>query len=223
MTDPKTNSFSLFRWTLYCGLGEFIGIGISGSIAVAAFLLMGEPKTLSDKFIILFLMLFAGFIEGSVLSLFQSAVLKNKFKNFNTAVWWKFTVLAAVIGWFLGMMPSLFFADTESTSAENGSMEINPLIYYSLSILMGLILGAFFGLFQFFALRRIVKNASVWILANSLGWGAGMLFIFIGASVPDQNSGTLFIICSGAFGGITGGLALGFITGLFVKKLHVKA
>ena len=213
-------SFHL-RWTLNCAAGELLGIGFAGLLAFLANTTFGEPESLFAKLNVLLLMLMAGFIEGSLLGYFQWRVLKEKFSKLPMRVWMEWTIAVAVLGWFLGMLPSLFFIPANpDPSMQSGGIDFdNPWIFVLLSVSMGLILGAVFGLFQWFALRKYAEKAEVWILANALGWGVGLGWIFLFASLPDENSGIFFTVFVGAIGGILAGLSIGAITGLFLLRI----
>ena len=116
----------------------------------------------------------------------------------------------------LGMLPSLFLTGNGATDP---GMEPSPLVYYSMAALMGLLLGALFGYFQWLPLKGLRKEAMLWIPANSLGWAVGMVFIFLGASWPNANTGWPLILLAGALGGIAGGLSVGVITGFFLLRI----
>ena len=84
---------------------------------------------------------------------------------------------------------------------------------------MGIFLGALFGLFQWIELKRHTSRAGLWILANTLGWTAGLAIIFIGASVPSVETELAVTIVIGTVSGLLAGLSVGAITGLFLIRL----
>jgi len=57
------------RWVIFCSLGELIGIGMAGMIALIVNNLVGEPKTFSLKIIVLISNIFAGLCVGIVTGL----------------------------------------------------------------------------------------------------------------------------------------------------------
>jgi uncharacterized integral membrane protein len=225
MLSKKTD-FSLWKkWTLYCAAGELLGIGVAGVIAFSVNTAIGEPQTLPAKLMVLSCMMLAGAIEGSLLGVLQWRALKDKFPQIPLRDWWFYTVLVAVLGWFLGMMPSLFFVPAQnpaSNAAPSGIDFENPLIILGLSTAMGLVLGAIFGLFQWFALRKQVQKAHRWILANALGWGLGLAWIYLLASLPDEQSSLAFNVSMGILGGLLAGLSVGAVTGIFLLNLVPK-
>jgi hypothetical protein len=207
------------KWTFFCAFGELSGIAIAGTIAFFVNTAVGEPQTLVQKLAVLISMLVAGAIEGSLLGWFQWKILKEITK-IRKAEWMRATILVAVLGWFRGMLPSLFFVPPAGPEGSVGSgLFDDPLVFAAMCIGSGLVLGAIFGTFQYFVLRKYMSNAAWWILANALGWGVGLGWIYAGASLPDEQSGLVLNIVAGASGGILAGLSVGVITGLFLRKL----
>lgn len=223
MNNQSANIKLWLKWTINCALGELLGIGIAGAIAFGVNGIIGEPQTISSKILVLFFMLVAGFIEGFMLGIFQWTVLKNKFQKIPKNKWIFYTILVAVLGWFFGMLPSLFFISPDATSNNAQSSDFdNPIIFALLSMGTGITLGAVFGLFQWFVLKHYAQKAYLWILANSLGWGLGLGWIYIFASLPSENTTLLTNITLGILGGLFAGLSVGGVTGLFFIKLKEK-
>jgi hypothetical protein len=87
---------------------------------------------------------------------------------------------------------------------------------FGLAFLMGLVLGPILGFAQWLALRRFVAPAALWMPANALAWGFGMVVIFAGidpATAGGFGPGTVMILaatllCAGAVVGAVHGLAL---------------
>lgn len=209
------------NWTINCAIGELLGIACAGTIAFYSNSLIGEPIDLEAKLLVLFAMMFAGFIEGAILSHFQWKVLVTKFSKIPQSEWFLYTTLVAILGWFLGMLPSLFIMS--SSNNKDGVVSTlalpDPLLFLALSIGAGLILGAIFGLFQWFSFRKHTNNAHQWIIANSLGWGLGLAWIYVFASIPQEDSSLSFIILMGIIGGTLTGLSVGAITGIFLVRM----
>lgn len=170
---------------------------------------------------VLCIMMFAGSVEGSLLGFFQWKVLRQKFALITQKAWMTNTIIIAVLGWFLGMLPSLFFIPEISTSEAPQGIDLDhPLLFSLLCVVAGLITGTLFGIFQWFVLRRHAEQAWKWILANALGWGAGLGWIFVFASLPTAGTSLIINILLGLCGGILAGLSVGAITGLFLVKLQ---
>ena len=212
------------RWTFHCAVGELLGIAAAGAIAYGVTLALGEPVTFLSKIIVLVSMMIAGLVEGSLLGYFQWQALKVKFTSMPKRDWIVYTVLVAVLGWFLGMLPSLFFVDLTPTSDGNESAPVfdQPWLFILLSMSSGLVLGAIFGVFQWLVLRKYASGASKWIVANALGWSAALGWIYLFASIPTEESSIYFTLLMGATAGILAGVSVGAITGWFLMRMPVK-
>lgn len=210
------NSFWL-RWTVACGLAEFAGIGLAGLIAGLTIRWLGEPDAWSEKILTLSAMLLAGALEGWLVGHFQAKVLRTKLPSLSAAGWIKATVWVAVAGWFAGMLPSTFLTG----NSQSGAAAEPPLWMMTLSVVaMGLAAGALFGWAQYRVLRRYVSWARGWIGANALAWGAGLWWVYLGASWPDGSEPLWCLVALGVGSGLLMGLTVGAVTGLFlVRKL----
>ena len=209
------------RWTLHCAAGELLGIGAAGGIAFLVNHWIGEPATMVARFLVLAAMMLAGAIEGSLLGYFQWRVLREKFARLPLKEWAGYTIAIAVLGWFLGMLPSLFFIPSPEpgqTGAPGVDLD-QPFLFAALTIGLGLFLGALFGLFQWMALRKYAANAGRWITANAIGWGLALGWIYLFASLPQADTPLWLTICSGICGGILAGLTLGAITGWWLQRI----
>src|SRR4051794_39198632 len=208
----------LFRkWVINCALGELLGIGAAGCIAVAVNYYLGEPQSLTQKIFVLFTMLVAGTIEGTSIAVFQWRVLRHLFPTMRLIAWWKWTVAIALLGWGLGMLPSLFFTQPSSTAA-TGTTEPSMWLITIMAVSGGAVAGALFGLFQSFELKKHSSKWKWWITANTLAWSVAMLMIFIGATWPSATTPVSLIILSAIISGCLAGLGLGIITGVFLFK-----
>lgn len=205
------------RWTLACGTGEFLGIGIAGVSMFLYIQLVGEPDTQPAQFGQLLTALLAGAVEGFILATFQLRVFRECLPQLPRMVWIRYTMAVAMLGWLLGMIYPTFFA---SGPVQAGSVPEPPLLLIlGGAAAMGLTLGALFGWFQWLAFRAYVPHTRIWILANALGWMVGMVLIFLFATMPDEQTPAVWILLSGFAGGLLGGLSVGAITGLFL--LHI--
>jgi len=202
------------KWIINCAFGELSGIGIAGSIAVAVNYYLGEPQDLLQKIIVLLVMLVAGAIEGTSIAYFQWKVLYHLFSKMKLAAWWKWTVLVALLGWGVGMTPSLFFAQSSTAGATEPAMWMIAIIATG----SGAAAGVLFGLFQSFELKKHCSRWKWWIIANGLAWSVAMLIIFIGATWPSVNTPVSLIILSAIVSGCLAGLSLGVISGFFLFK-----
>jgi predicted membrane protein len=211
----KRNQFR--KWVINCALGELLGIGAAGCIAVAVNYYLGEPQSWIQKIFVLFTMLVAGTIEGTSIAVFQWSVLRQLFPGMKLLAWWKWTVAIALLGWGLGMLPSLFFTQPSSTTVTE-TTEPSMWLITIMAVGSGAVAGALFALFQSFELKKHSSKWKWWIVANTLAWSVAMLIIFIGATWPSANTPIILIILSAIISGCLAGLSLGVITGVFLFK-----
>ena len=216
-----TNSTDIkywWKWTLNCGIGELIGIAAAAMIAIIVHQFLGEPETTVDKLLGLFIMLFAGLIEGFILGTLQWKVLKVKFKDIPYNKWVGFTILVAMIGWFIGTVSSLFLIQIEEIP---DTALVESTIYQTLLYAtgLGLLLGALFGYFQWLVFRQYALHTLKWIWANALGWAIAMAIIFYFATLPTSSTPTPTVLLYGGIGGVLAGLSVGAITGVFLNQI----
>lgn len=207
-----------WRWILNCAAGEFFGIALAAAIAVAGNQMVGEPSLWWQKLIVLILALLSGLLEGSILAWFQWRVMRKKIPSLPLRRWWRNTVLIALAGWFLGMLPSLLLAGTEPEAA-GASFDPAWWVILITAGSMGLLLGALFGWAQWLELKKHLARAASWVGLNALGWLFGMIFIFIAATWPDTTTPVPYIILSGMVGGLLAGLSVGIATSFFFDRL----
>ena len=164
-------------------------------------------------------MLVAGLIEGTIVGYFQWRVLKLKFGAIPKSRWIFLTALGAVIAWFLGMLPSIFLAQSSSESMPS---DVAPPLVAILILrgAMGAALGTLWGGLQWMELRKHVKSAKQWILANALGWFVGLAIIMRAASWPNESIPWQTIALIGVGSGLLAGLGVGAITGWFLIRLE---
>ncbi|MBD0377882.1 MAG: hypothetical protein ICV51_19920 [Flavisolibacter sp.] len=200
------------KWVINCSIGELIGIGLAGSIAVAVNHWLGEPQSFLQKSFVLIIMLFAGALEGTSIAWFQWQVLHHLFPRMKFISWWRWTVLIALLGWAAGTTPSLFLSGSEPSSGSEPGFFLIAIV----AVVGGGIAGALFGLFQSFVLKKHTGKWPWWIIANTIAWSVAMLIIFAGATWPSAVTPVPVIVLSAIISGCLAGLSLGVVTGLFL-------
>lgn len=214
----QTNAF-FRRWTLACGLAEFSGIGLAGLIAGLTIYWIGEPVAWAQKAAVLLAMMLAGAAEGWLIGTFQARVLREKIVNLSRPAWVRATMAVAVAGWLLGMLPSTLMAGQPADMPAAPPPD-PPLWMVAMGAIgMGLVLGAIFGWAQQRVLRRYLRNSPHWITANSLAWGAGLGWVYMGASWEQGGEPIWQLILSGVLSGLLMGLTVGLVTGWFLVKM----
>jgi hypothetical protein len=208
------------RWVLDCAAGELLGIGIAGALAATYLLVGGEPQSVPERLGFLALMRAAGSLEGHLLGWFQARVLRELIPGLSVRRWVGLTVLIAFLGWLAGMLPSTLIVDTARAPAATGpDLDQSPGAFLALAAGAGLFVGALFGWLQWVELRRHVRRAGRWVLANAIGWAVALTWIYVAAPWPDAETPTGVVIASGLVGGTLAGLSLGLVTGLFLQRL----
>lgn len=211
-----------WRWTRWCGAGELLGFGAVGLAALLLRGMLGEPRTGPERLLTWLGMLAGGAAEGSALAWAQWRVLREHFPRLTLGAWWRPTVAAAMVGWGLGMLPSLLLAPG-AAGQESGSGQPPLLLTGAMVVAGGAIAGAMFGAFQARTLRHHAHHAGRWIWANALGWGAGMPWLFLGASLPEAATPPAWIALSALASGALAGLVVGGVTGAVLVRLPSRA
>jgi hypothetical protein len=190
-------------WLAATALGELAGFAVPVVLGLLASYFLKEASGMFG------LMIVAGFCEGAVLGFAQSLVLKRYISNVIQRDWIIYTGIAAAVAWTIGMLP--------------GALGDISRINFIVVVIAGLILVPIFllsiGFAQWLVLRRHVKNAWWWILANTVAWPLGVFIsIAVLAIVPDGSPLAVWII-AGLFGGLLMGLEVGAITGIVLARL----
>ena len=214
----STNIKYWWKWTLNCGIGELIGIAAAAMIAIAVTQFLGEPETVGDKILGIFIMLFAGLIEGFILGTLQWKVLKIKFPDIPYDKWSNMTILVAMMGWLIGTTAVMVLMEIEQIPDTALIVPtIGQTILYASGL--GLVLGAIFGYFQWLVFRKYALHTFKWIWANAIGWAIAMVIIFYFSSLPNAGTPALMVLLYGVTGGVLAGLSVGAITGLFLNRI----
>jgi NAD(P)-dependent dehydrogenase (short-subunit alcohol dehydrogenase family) len=203
------------RWIAACTAGELVGIGVATAMALALHALIGEPQTLGSRMLTWVAFAAVGAVEGGALAVFQWRVLRTRIPRLRVGEWVAVTVTVAVVGWIVGMTPSLFMNQELTVQVEPGLGFI-----LLLAALAGAAAGLCFGAAQQFVLRRHVERAVRWTWIHVPAWALAMAAIFLGASVPSSDSPGWFIAVTGTAGGVLGGILLGAVTGRVARDLQ---
>lgn len=190
------------RWTLFCAIGEFVGMAAAFSLPSLA---------------ALGIMVLAGAAEGLAVGVCQWWALRERFPRITISGWVRVSVIAAAVGWLLGMLPSLFAG--HSSTMEASFTAPPPMVQYLAAAVLGAILGSGFGAMQWTVLRHHTLQAKQWIVANALGWAIAMIVIFAGANSAPKETPVAELLLLGGFTGIIAGLCLGAITGTFLVRM----
>ena len=160
-------------------------------------------------------------LEGVLVGIAQSRVIRASFPAITAAGWITATMLGAGAAWVLGMVPSTVAALLSTGSAAGAAPPTHPtaLVQYGLALLLGAVTGPVLGVGQWLVLRRHVTRAGRWIGANAVAWGLGMVLIFVGMDQLPWGRGDILLVL-GVYG-ICGaaGLLVGAIHGWVLRDL----
>ncbi|WP_093588833.1 hypothetical protein [Lentzea waywayandensis] len=185
---------SWFRWTT---AGEFAGFLAPALVGA----LTSSPQ----------LLVLAGVIEGAVLGAAQAVVLRRVDHAPQARSWIGATALAAGFAWAVAML-----------AVHNGErLNTLPLVaVLPIATVAGAGVLLSLGTAQWYLLRHHFPGAHLWIWANALAWGAGLL-VFTAVTTPLWQPGQspALIALIGAFGGLLMASTMAAITGSALIRL----
>jgi hypothetical protein len=198
----RLDSWTLWEWwVLATATGGLIGMGIV-AVASAIASQFGTVSTVSLLHVV-------GALEGITLGLTQWLVLRRYIKHMG---WWIIaTGIGAMIAWLIGLkvivvLTLIFFSDLTAQPMLSTLLEA--------AFFLGIWVGAVLGCAQWFVLRSHVRRAMIWVFANALAWGFGLLIALTGATLIKPGEVKLETALIGiATGGVTG-FVIGAITGI---------
>jgi len=198
------------RWTVAFTLGELVGFGgIPVLGAAIAVWLTGGFEPVAKSLILYAVAVLGGLGEGAVLGWFQSRILHRVLPELDSRQWILATAAAASFAWALGMLaPTL--DDLVGLTAK-----AQIAIWIPASILILLSIGAA----QAMVLRQIVTKPSRWIVANAVGWLAGLPWTFVLPAVLPEGAPMPVWVATFVVAGALMGATAGAITGVTVTRL----
>ncbi len=207
----EKNSNRYWRWVLHCTAGElvgFVGVPVLGG-ALALWLTTGLET--SNRSLVLYAVAVTGGLgEGAVLAMFQFRVLNECIANVDKFRWVLGTSAAAAFAWACGMLASTL------DDIVGISTRVQVMIWIPASILIL----ASIGTAQAWALRQVVDNPRSWIVANCLGWLAGLPWTFVLPALVPDNAPTTWWIAAFAIAAVLMGTTVGLVTGFFLLRLR---
>lgn len=188
-------------WVLATVAGGLIGIGIV-VLANALDSYLGRMNTVA-------LLHAVGALQGAVLGFTQWLVLRRYVKHIG---WWILsTSIGAVVAWLIALKVSLLLILIFFNSAMFVTLSA-PLL--QAVFLLGAWVGLVLGIAQWLVLRSHVRSGALWIVANALAWGLGLLVAMIGASLVTPGDVGLKTTLVGLATGSTAGVVIGGISGI---------
>lgn len=169
------------RWVVANGLGEMVGLGLSGALTVT--LIMANESQIGPIVAALVTVVGCTLIEGTAVGVAQWRVLRVPLPQMPLRSWWIGTAAGALFAWTLGMLPSTVFnmmetAGSTTAVAATAGPEMSQGVTLLLAALLGAVAGPILGVGQWWVLRRCVARAWQWIPAQAAAWAVGMPLIF---------------------------------------------
>lgn len=224
----RQRAFSLWlQWVGANSLAEVLGLGSTLAVDFAIMSRIATAGSAWASIVVILLVTASGAIEGIVVGLLQWFVIRRPFPLVTRRSWVIFTVVGAVLAWFLGSLPSTLM-DMGAQHAEAAVQEPQASTMLLLAAAMGVFLGFVLGYPQWRVLRRAVHGAWLWIPANGAAWALGMPTIFAAIDFAQRSSslgGTLStmaigLVFAGALVGAVHGLALVWLASQPQMKLR---
>jgi len=198
------------RWTVAFTLGELIGFGavaVSGA-AIAMWLTSGLEPT-AKSLILYAAAIVGGLGEGAVLGWFQTRVLSEIIPELDLRQWIFATAAAASLAWSVGMLaPTL-----------DDLVGLNTAAQTAIWIPAGIMILLSIGSAQALVLRQIVSNPSKWVIANVVGWLAGLPWTFALPAALPEDAPVHVWVATFVLSGVLMGATAGAVTGLAVIRL----
>lgn len=199
------------RWVLVCTIGELVGFGGIPVLGATLVLWLTTGMESDSRSLIFYAVaVVAGAGEGTVLAWFQLRVLNAWLTRLQARHWIVATAGAAAFAWALGMLaPTL-----DELVGIPAGVQIAIWIPASLLILVSI------GAAQAWVLRPVVKKPFRWLIANVLGWLAGLPWTFALPAMLPETAPTAAWIATFVVAGVLMGLTVGLITGIALLRLN---
>lgn len=198
----RKDSWRLWEWWVFATvIGIFIGIAI-----VAAASVIAEELGIVNAAALLHIV---GALEGTALGLMQWLVLRRYIRRIH---WWIIaTAIGAIVAWLIGLkvIVVLIFIFLDGGTVEPFSPGLLKAVFW-----LGAWVGTVLGLAQWLVIRTHVRKGFLWVFANALAWGLGLLTVFTGANFITPGEFTLETTFIRLVTGATTGVVIGAITGI---------
>lgn len=194
------------RWFRAVTLGEIAGFAVPAVVGALvtgpAWGLLGIGPLLQAAAVVL-----AGAVEGTVLGLAQAYALRTALPGVATRDWVRATAAGAAVAWLVGSLPIVFGERVAGWP---------PAVL----ALLGVVLLAAMGVFQWRVLRGHVRAASWWVAATAGSWLVA-LAVFAAVTTPlwQEGQAAWLVIAIGVLGGAAMAATVAALTGLALVAL----
>ncbi|TAJ17410.1 MAG: hypothetical protein EPO65_11145 [Dehalococcoidia bacterium] len=189
------------RWVAHFVAGELVGLGGVGLIGLLAMAFVPDDASTALQVLLFVLMSASGGLEGISVGWSQHRVLREVLPDVSRRAWILATTAGAVGAWVIGAGVAMSLPSS-----------VDPSDVLWLWAILGVALGAVLGGAQAFALRGHVPAVERWIVANAVGWSAGLAVSFAGIGLASEVPTLLAIPLALVTGALTG-IAPGAVTG----------
>ncbi len=197
------------RWVAATTAGELVGFAVpAAAMPLVAKVLQGMSAT-TQALVTLGAAALAGAVEGASLGLAQTLVLRCCISDLAWWEWVRNTSLAAALAYIVGMMPSALM----------DLLRLSPVAFALSWVLVGPMLLVSIGFAQWLVLRRHVRKAGQWVLANAIAWLAGLIVPFVGIALVPDGSPVAAYVAAGIASGVLMGTVVGMVTGIALLRL----
>ena len=195
-------------WVAACIAGAFAGLALVGGLG-AILMVVAAIAPVAVGLLTAATILLAGAVQGAVMGFAQSLVLAHAIPSMPRSTWIRATVIGAVAAWVLALALSGF-----STTGE----PVSPALMAIAMLVTGTVLGLVLGYAQWRVLRAHLRGAGWWMVANAIGWAAGLAVAYRAAQHILEGGELIGVATASAVSG-TGGPFVGVATGLALVAL----
>jgi hypothetical protein len=213
----NTGTTLWLRWTGANALAEIIGLGATFA-TIGLLLPTINTQVLAGILLSFAITVLSGAIEATIVSLAQWWAMHPWFPKIGRFVWWRATLVGALLGYVLGYLPSTLMSMGETT-AQTAQAEPPEWVTLLLAAGLGAFAGAVLSFAQWLVLRHHARRGWLWIPANMLAWTFGMPVIFLGIDLAFKMAEVWqsVLVVGGAL--LVAGIIVGGIHGKFLVVL----
>jgi hypothetical protein len=201
----RQSEFVQLRWIAANVIGEIVGFSLAMMVAYVLALPFEELSTPLQTIGGILEIILIGVIEGVAVGLAQYWVLGRLLPGLSRGEWVGVTVAGAVIAWGAGLALANLFGEA-LFAALGDSWLLGAMV-------IGVLAGGTLSAFQWLALRRVARRASVWVPTHAAAWAVGMIVAFAGIRSIPESAGNFAVFGSAALVGFAMGAAVSLITG----------
>jgi hypothetical protein len=191
------------RWLVLVTTGELVGFCVPAAV--------GAVTTTAPAALTYVLLVVAGTVEGAVLGLAQSRVLRQAVPGLDARAWVRATAVGAAAAYLVGMLPSTTYPLWRDWPV---SLTVGTGAVLAVVLLLSI------GVAQATVLRRYDDRAGSWVAATALAWLAGLtVFSLVAMPLWREGQSTALVVAIGVLGGLAMALAMAAVTGVMVLRL----